>query len=352
MTIISNVDFHCHTQASDGAFTPSQVVDRAYSRGLNFLAITDHDLVSGVQEAIQRAQYQNAKLLEHSEDALKDTLIKANALVTQIENGVLERSNEERLLTIIPGIEISTTWENEQIHMVGLGLDINHSKLQELIEKLKVKRTERAVGIGLKLERLGFERPYERCCEKAQEGASITRGNYARLIYEDGKAHSIDEAFHKFLRRGQPAYVKTEWVSIPEAVETVLAAGGIPILAHPRRYKISNGRLRKLIKAFKDAGGTAMEVSSSQQKPVDREYLIELSQKFELQASLGSDFHNEGIYRDLGQNLNLDSKLTPVWHDEKLQAFGLNADFKQRLVHVTYQKVEKAEKAENSDKAE
>lgn len=343
MTIISNIDLHCHTQASDGAFTPSQVVDRAYARGLNVLAITDHDLVSGVQEAIDRAQYQNAKLLEHAADAPKDTLIKENAKVLQVENGTLERTNEERLLQIIPGIEISTTWDNEQIHVVGLGVDIHNQRLHDLIDKLKISRTQRAVDIGKKLERLGFERPYERCCEKAQAGASITRGNYARLIFEDGKAKSTDDAFHRFLRRGQPAYVQTVWGTIPEALEVIIEAGGIPILAHPRRYKISNSRLRKLIHAFKDAGGYAMEVSSSQQKPVDREYLIELCQKFELMASLGSDFHNEGIYRDLGQNLDLSTKLVPVWSDAKLQRYGLNGDFKQRLVHVTYLKPEKAE---------
>lgn len=340
MTIISNFDFHCHTQASDGAFTPSQVVERAFKRGLNFLAITDHDLVSGVAEAQAHAQALNAKLLSNAQDAPKDELIKANAVVLQVENGSLEREPAERTLSVIPGIEISTTWNNEQIHVVGLGVDIEHPKLVQVIDKLKLSRTERAIAIGEKLERLGFERPYERCCEKAQAGASITRGNYARLIFEDGKARSTDDAFHKFLKRGQPAYVKTEWGSIPEAVSVILEAGGVPVLAHPRRYKISNGRLRRLISDFKASGGVAMEVASSQQKPAHRDYLVDLCQRFEMLASLGSDFHNEGIYRDLGQNLGLPESLTPVWTDPRLERWGLKPELKQRLVHVTYQKSE------------
>lgn len=342
MTIISNIDLHCHTQASDGAFTPSQVVERAFARGLNVLAITDHDLVSGVAEAVSHAQTLNEKLLSQAADAPCETFIKENAQITKVENGLLQRTLAERQLSVIPGIEISTTWENEQIHVVGLGVDIQHPALLSLIDKLKQLRVERAVAIGEKLERLGFERPYERCCEKAQLGASITRGNYARLIFEDGKARSTDDAFHKFLKRGQPAYVKTQWGSIEEAAAAIKAAGGITVLAHPRRYKISNGRLKKLILEFKSFGGEAMEVASSQQKPVDREYLVELCQRFEMQASLGSDFHTEGYYRDLGQNLDLEPKLTPVWQDPRLSKW-VKSDFKQRLVHITYQKPEVAE---------
>lgn len=340
MTIISNIDLHCHTKASDGTLSPSEVVERAYNRGLNVLAITDHDLVSGVAEAIDHAKTLNAKLLAQASDAPCENFLKDTAQVLKVENGSLERTAQERLLNIIPGIEISTTWQQEQIHVVGLGVDIHNTSLLGLIDRLRKLRVERAVSIGTKLERLGFERPYERCCEKAQPGASITRGNYAHLIFEDGKARSIDDAFNKFLKRGQPAYVKTEWGALNEAVEIILQSGGVPILAHPRRYKFSNGRLKKLIIDFMKAGGEAMEVSSSQQKQLDRAYLIELCKRFDLRASMGSDFHTLGIYRDLGQNLDLVPDLKPIWTDERLAKWNLSSDFKQRLVHVTYQKSE------------
>lgn len=338
MTIVSNIDFHCHTNASDGGLSPSELIDRAYGRGLNAIAITDHDLTAGVADAVQRAALLNAKLLNGDADAPVETYIKENAEVNGVDNGELHRAPSERTLIVIPGVEFSTTWYDEQIHIVGLGIDPNNDSLKELEAKLKVARTQRAVAIGEKLKRLGFDRPYERCCEQAREGASITRGNYARLIFQDGKAKSVDDAFHKFLRRGQDAYVKSVWGPIEETVEVIKAAGGIAVLAHPRRYKISNMRLRKLVYEFKKAGGEAIEVSSSQQRQLDRDYLVQLCHKYEMLASLGSDFHNEGFHRDLGQNIDLPSDVTPVWHSPILDRYGMGANFKQRLVHITYKK--------------
>ena len=338
MTIVSNIDFHCHTNASDGGLSPSELIDRAYGRGLNAVAITDHDLTAGVADAVQRAALLNAKLLNGDADAPVETYIKENAEVNGVDNGELHRAPSERTLIVIPGVEFSTTWYDEQIHIVGLGIDPNNDSLKELEAKLKVARTQRAVAIGEKLKRLGFDRPYERCCEQAREGASITRGNYARLIFQDGKAKSVDDAFHKFLRRGQDAYVKSVWGPIEETVEVIKAAGGIAVLAHPRRYKISNMRLRKLVYEFKKAGGEAIEVSSSQQRQLDRDYLVQLCHKYEMLASLGSDFHNEGFHRDLGQNIDLPSDVTPVWHSPILERYGMGANFKQRLVHITYKK--------------
>lgn len=338
MTIVSNIDFHCHTNASDGGLSPSELIDRAYGRGLNAIAITDHDLTAGVADAMERAALLNAKLLNGDADAPVETYIKENAEVNGVDNGELHRAPSERTLIVIPGVEFSTTWYDEQIHIVGLGIDPNNDSLKELEAKLKVARTQRAVAIGEKLKRLGFDRPYERCCEQAREGASITRGNYARLIFQDGKAKSVDDAFHKFLRRGQDAYVKSVWGPIEETVEVIKAAGGIAVLAHPRRYKISNMRLRKLVYEFKKAGGEAIEVSSSQQRQLDRDYLVQLCHKYEMLASLGSDFHNEGFHRDLGQNIELPSDVTPVWHSPILERYGMGANFKQRLVHITYKK--------------
>ena len=338
MTIVSNIDFHCHTNASDGGLSPSELIERAYGRGLNAIAITDHDLTAGVADAMETAARLNAKLLNGDADAPVETYIKENAEVNGVDNGELHRAPSERTLIVIPGVEFSTTWYDEQIHIVGLGIDPNNDSLKELEAKLKVARTQRAVAIGEKLKRLGFDRPYERCCEQAREGASITRGNYARLIFQDGKAKSVDDAFHKFLRRGQDAYVKSVWGPIEETVEVIKAAGGIAVLAHPRRYKISNMRLRKLVYEFKKAGGEAIEVSSSQQRQLDRDYLVQLCHKYEMLASLGSDFHNEGFHRDLGQNIDLPSDVTPVWHSPILERYGMGANFKQRLVHITYKK--------------
>lgn len=338
MTTISNIDLHCHTTASDGAYSPEQVVARAYSRGLNLLAITDHDAVGGVAAAQAEAQRLNALLLAGAPEAPVETYIKPNAEVQSVENGSLERTPNERLLTVVPGIEISTTWHDEQIHIAGLFIDINSSELTAVLEQQKVRREERAAAIGEKLDRLGFSNSYQRCKDKAQAGASITRGNYARFIFEEGKAESIDAAFNQYLKRGQPAYVKTEWISVEQAVAAIKAAGGVAVLAHPRRYKISNGRLRRLCKDFKACGGTGFEVASSQQKPMDFDYLVQLCVEFDFFASLGSDFHTDNIYRDLGQNLALPDALAPIWRCPEAQAFGIDAALKQRRVNLTYAK--------------
>lgn len=345
MTTISNIDLHCHTTASDSAYTPEQVVARAFGRGLNLLAITDHDAVGGVAAAQAEAQRLNELLLSNSPDAPRETFIKPNAEILGVENGTLERSPAERLLTVVPGIEISTTWRDEQIHVVGLFVDCTNPKLTALLAQQKVQRQKRAEEIGAKLDRLGFVNSYERCKAQASDGASITRGNYARFIYEEGKAESIDAAFHQYLRRGQPAYVKTEWISIPDAVEAILAAGGIAVLAHPRRYKISNGRLRRLCTDFKACGGQGFEVASSQQKQLDFEYLIQLCVEFDFFASLGSDFHTDNIYRELGQNLALPDSLAPVWRCEQAQKFGIDPELKQRRVNLTYAKSSDAAKS-------
>lgn len=338
VTTISNIDLHCHTTASDGAYSPEQVVARAYSRGLNVLAITDHDVVGGVAAAQAEAQRLNALLLSGAPEAPVESYIKPSAQVQGVEHGTLERSAAERLLTVVPGIEISTTWRDEQIHVVGLFIDITNDKLQTLLTQQKVLREERARAIGEKLDRLGFSNSYERCKDKAQEGAAITRGNYARFIFEEGKAESSDAAFNQYLKRGQPAYVKTEWIAIPEAVAAITAAGGVAVLAHPRRYKISNGRLRRLCKEFKECGGRGFEVASSQQKQLDFEYLVQLCVEFDFLASLGSDFHTDNIYRDLGQNLALPDALAPVWRCPEAQQFGLAPELQQRRVILTYAK--------------
>lgn len=336
MTTISNIDFHCHTKASDGGLTPTEVVQRAFSRGLNYLAITDHDLVAGVAEAMAAAQKGNKLLCSGAADAPEENYILPTALVTGVKNGTLERDPAERQLNIIPGIEFSTTWRNEQIHIVGLYLDIENAELTRLIDVRRGQRVARAVAIGERLERLGFERPYERCCEQAQPGASITRGNYARLIFQDGKARSIDEAFNKYLRRGQKAYVRNDWGPVDETVAAIKAAGGIAVLAHPRRYKISNRRLRMLIEDFIACGGEAIEVSSSQQSEADREYLTTLCRNYKIMASLGSDFHNPDIFRNLGQNLDLAEDLTPVWHAPQARAFAMGEQIRQRVVSLTF----------------
>ncbi len=276
---ISLIDLHSHSNASDGALSPTELVQRAVDRGLRVLALTDHDCVAGVEEAQQAAQGR---------------------------------------LQLVPGMELSTTWRNFQIHIAALFIDIHSPGIVRVVQEQNEQRQVRAETIGRLLERLGFADAYARTRAQAAEGAVITRGNYARFIASTGACRTADEAFNKYLRRGRPAYVSTKWGSVAAAVEVIKQAGGIAVLAHPRRYLMTNTKLRELIAEFKDAGGDALEVASSQQKPNDKLYLADLCVRFELLASLGSDFHQEGTWRDLGYNLMLpQGRCTPLWESER-----------------------------------
>ena len=279
----SKIDLHCHSNASDGALTPKEVVKRAIELGLTHLALTDHDTCRGINEAKEAAK---------------------------------------GALNLIPGFEISATWNNNQIHIVGLFLDYESESFKAFTEGQKVLREQRALEIAQKLERVGFHDMLNKAKKAAGEGASITRGNYARLIVAEGKATCTDEAFNVYLRKGKKAYVATNWPDVSVCVEAIHKANGVAVLAHPKRYEMTNMKLRALMEYFKNAGGDAIEVSYSQQRPQEHSYLCELCARFGFKASLGSDFHALGTYRDLGLNLNIPEDLTPVWDCPQAQYYN------------------------------
>lgn len=274
----SKIDLHCHSNASDGALSPEDLVSRACSLGLTHLALTDHDTCAGIEEAQQAAA------------------------------GRLE---------LIPGAELSATWNGYQIHIAGLFLNYRNPVFMAYTEGQKLLRTQRAQEISAKLERLGFHDMLAKAQMRAGAGASITRGNYARLIVEEGRASSADEAFNVYLRKGKKAYVATNWPDIKVAVEAIHAAAGAAVLAHPKRYEMTNMKLRALMEYFKDVGGDGIEVAYCQQRPQEREYLAELAKFYAFKASMGSDFHALGTYRDLGMELKLPDNLDPVWEMEE-----------------------------------
>ncbi len=270
----SKIDLHCHSTASDGALSPAALIKRAHEKGITHLALTDHDCILGLDEAKKAA---------------------------------------EGVLTFINGVELSSLWRDNQIHVTGLYIDRNSPTLLSYLEKVRSLRVERAMEIGRKLEKQGFLHAYEECCAMSKEGASITRGNYARYIVAKGRAQSADEAFNIYLKKGRSCYVKTNWPDLCEVVRVILDASGIPVLAHPKRYDFTNTKLRELLADFKNCGGMGMEVSSCQMKPSDRDYLARLCLEYGFLASVGSDFHHEGQYLELGYNLVVDESLPKVW---------------------------------------
>ena len=272
------IDLHSHTTASDGQLTPSELVERAENRQVHMLAITDHDSVDGLAVARQ---------------VIEDKQLK---------------------LTLINGIEITTNWLNHEIHVVGVNIDPEHVALTELILLQKVKREERAIEMGRRLEKAKIPGVYEGAKLLAGEGA-ITRAHFARHLVATGIAPTFQKVFDKYLSRGNTGYVPHNWVDIEVAIKIIHQAGGQAILAHPNHYDLSNKWMRRLFTDFKQYKGDAMEVAMGQQSPQMRLQLAMWSKEYQLLASQGSDFHFVGRWRDLGKALHLPDIAEPIWAD-------------------------------------
>lgn len=269
-------DLHCHSHCSDGKLSPSDLVARARVAGVTHLALTDHDTCAGVAEA------------------------QAACLAGDIE--------------VIPGIEISCRWATRDIHVVGLAVDADHPKLSALIDQLAVMRTERAEAIALRLAKLGV--PDALAKARQVTGASqVGRLHFAQLLLEIGKVKSINQAFKRYLGAGKPAYVNFQWPDMSPVIATIIAAGGVAVLAHPLKYGLTRTKLRELTAAFVDAGGGAIEVvSGNSQANVDTQMLASLAIKHGVYASVGSDFHAPGMpWQALGKTTPLPDTVAPVW---------------------------------------
>lgn len=278
------IDLHSHTTASDGSLHPEELISLANDRGVDVLAITDHDSIDGLECAQNAAQNLG--------------------------------------LFLVSGVEISTRWSGHDIHVVGLGVDTGSDILLEGLYRQKQTRISRAKMIGQRLEKSGF-----RCAlDRAQQIAgreSIGRPHFAQYLMEQGAVKSFDEAFRKFLGTGKSAYVAIEWSSIEEAVQWIKSAGGVAVLAHPGRYRMTRTKLRALIKAFKVWQGDAIEVCTPNHTPEMIAYLSRLTHDFDLMASQGSDFHSPDIpWVELGSMPKMPKECVPVWSKEK-RLFGI-----------------------------
>ena len=270
------VDLHSHTNCSDGALTPKELIERAVNFQIDVLAITDHDSVKGL-------------------DIAKQTILDQNIP-----------------LTLINGIEISTQWQGFEIHIVGLNIDPDHAQLQSLISAQQQRREDRATSMGEKLEKCGFKDVYSDAKAMAGEG-SITRAHFARVLLQRGVVSKMQSAFDKYIGKGKRAYVKPNWCSIEEAVATIHAAGGVAVMAHPIRYDLTAKWLRRLIVDFKDAQGDGLEVVLPQMNNEQRKIMLNYCSEYDLYASMGSDFHQPSRWSDLGRNLVMPEQAKPIW---------------------------------------
>lgn len=266
-------DLHTHTCASDGELSPEALLNRAVGQGVEMLAITDHDTMDGYVEAAKTVQG----------------------------------------LELVAGVEFSCVWGKMLIHVVGLGVDLEQSVLADGLIRQKSARDQRGKLIGEKLAKLGFANAYEGACELAG-GGQIGRPDFARFLMQEGHVSSFNQAFKKYLGAGKPGDVKTLWPDLTEIVRWITVSGGVAVIAHPQRYKMTATKLRALIKDFKAAGGQAIEVISGQPDRQAITSMVKLCEQFELLASIGSDFHRPGApWSELGCCGELPATVKPVW---------------------------------------
>ena len=260
---MKKVDLHTHSTASDGTYSPSELIDYAHEKGLSAIALTDHDTVSGLSEAIERGK-----------------------LYPELE--------------VIPGIEYSTVRNNKDVHIVGLYINYQDENYKKSLQSFVDSRIERNRKICQKLTDAGMPITYEELVE-ANPGAIITRAHFGRMLLAKGYTTSIKEAFDRFIGDHCPCYVPREKITPEMAIDQILSAGGIPILAHPVLYGLGRDAMDELVHAMKDAGIVGIEALYGTYTAQDERDIKSLAIKYDLHSRGGSDFHGKNKpHIDLG----------------------------------------------------
>jgi predicted metal-dependent phosphoesterase TrpH len=275
---LPDADLHAHSIHSDGTLTPRQLVERAHGLGVQLFALTDHDEVSGLPEA---------------------------------------RSTAAGLgLAFVAGVEISVSWGGKAIHIVGLGIDDGHPALCEMLERLRSGRTRRAQAIAEGLAAAGIEQAFDGAMAYVTNPTMISRTHFARFLVDRGVCRDMKDVFRRFLVEGKPGHVPHRWSTLADAVGIIGAAGGVAVLAHPGRYRLSDLALGELLQEFRAVGGTAIEVCTSNHTEEQARRYGQLALDYGFEASCGSDFHGPGESEnvELGQVMPLPPGLVPVWH--------------------------------------
>jgi 3',5'-nucleoside bisphosphate phosphatase len=273
---ILNADLHCHSVVSDGTLTPEELAARAAANGVELWSLTDHDEIGGQQRAAAAA-----------------------------------RAHGMRYLT---GTEISVTFANETVHIVGLGFDPDNPEILSGLMQTRGGRGVRAQEMAAQLATVGIPQAYEGALKYVGNPQLISRTHFARYLVETGVCKDTGEVFRKYLTEGNPGYVPHRWASLKAAVEWITIAGGMAVIAHPARYKFTANEEYALFTEFKAHGGRGVEVVTGSHTAAEYVRYAETAREFGLAASRGSDFHSPGeSHTDLGQLPYLPGELTPVW---------------------------------------
>ncbi|QRN41377.1 MAG: PHP domain-containing protein [Neisseriaceae bacterium] len=271
------IDLHFHSNFSDGIYTPKELIERANENHAELLALTDHDNIGGLEEA---------------------------------------RIVSDKLgIAFVNGVEISVTWRNKVIHVIGLDFDLDYLPLIRLIDEIRSVRLKRLSLISEKLENIGIRGVYQGALELSSHPDTVGRRHMAEYLVSQGVVSSIQQAFNKYLGEGKKGYVKTEWGSLQEVVRLIVEAGGIAVLAHPLRYNLTLAKIRQFLDEFIVYGGQGIEVGCSGHDYNEIMTVSLLAEQYNLLASSGSDFHGHeyGCHRKIGVTPDLPIECRPIW---------------------------------------
>ena len=246
------VDLHNHSYYSDGVFSPTEVVRLADEADCNLFALTDHDTTDGLAEAQQMA--------------------------------------DELSVNLVSGVEISALWRNMTIHIVGLGIDINNDILQKGLHYNQRLREERAEKIALGLRRAGITDALEKTQELSKTDM-ITRTHFAQMLIREGYCKDMKSVFRRFLTGKKPGASHVEWRSFDEVVGWIHAAGGLAVIAHPFRYRMTHTKIKNMFLNFKEVFGDGVEVVTATSTDEEISLSNQWAEKYELLSSCGSDYH-------------------------------------------------------------
>ncbi len=246
------IDLHLHTTVSDGSYTPTELVRHAAELGLAAVAVTDHDSVDGCAEAVA--------------------------------------AGTELGIEVIPGIEISTKYGGP-VHLLGYYVDTASPALREVLEGIVRDRDERNRKVAALMAADGLDVSYEEMHRRF--GAVIGRPHFAQILTELGLASDTEDAFARYVEKGQRYYVGRSFLSLERSVEVILEAGGLPVLAHPFQYRLDDAALRALIEHCLALGLRGMECRYSGYTKEQEDHLESLAEEYGLIKTGGSDFHGE-----------------------------------------------------------
>ena len=280
-TFLLSIDLHTHSTYSDGVLTPAELVRRAAARGVHMLALTDHDETGGIAEA--------------------------------------QLAAAEAGIGLVPGVEISATWNDLTLHILGLDIDPQSPHLIEGLATIRNLRDTRAVRIAAQLDALGIAGSLAGAQRHARGPGALGRNHFARFLVEHKYVRNANDAFRLYLGSGRQAYVPPVWPELNAVVELIHRSGGLAVLAHPDRYSLSTRMMQALFEDFDQAGGDAVEVNAEGRFGSSTQ--VRLARQFGFALSSGSDFHAPGKgVPNVGDAVEIPGALPAIWQQLRAAA--------------------------------